>query len=170
MTRGPTLPLTRARFASPPTTTTKQGPIPRRLRVGVAAGTILMAANLGCFSTTQPRSSSGHRCSQTTSAAGTRITPDTLILAFNDVQFDDMINAMGRQEGFGPHTIAFRARNPGNLVIGPWARKHGAIGDIDGIAVFPTLRLGLNAMRDLIKQVYGSRSVYGMLAGDPEHG
>jgi hypothetical protein len=81
-----------------------------------------------------------------------------------------MILAMKRQEGFGRRTLAFRAHNPGNLNYGPWARKHGAIGDIDGISVFPTLPVGLNAMGDLIKQVYGRRTIYEMLAGDPEHG
>ena len=78
--------------------------------------------------------------------------------------------AMERQEGQGHNTIAYRAMNPGNLNIGPWARKHGAIGTRHGIAVFKTREDGQKAMSDLIFVTYRDRTIFGMLAGDPAHG
>ena len=135
----------------------------------LAAGTVIAAANFDYLP--QPRLPTiQHHPPAPTDAAAVPITPDTLISSLSDVQFADMIKAMKRQEGTGPRTLSFRAHNPGNVNIGNWARKHGAVGNIHGIAVFKTEADGELAMEDLIKGVYGHRSIYGMLAGDPEHG
>ena len=48
--------------------------------------------------------------------------------------------------------------------------RPGRWGDIHGVARFRSDHEGRQAMKDLVKEVYGRRSILGMLAGDPAHG
>jgi hypothetical protein len=97
-------------------------------------------------------------------------SPDTKLASLDEMGRRYLIAAMIRQEGTGRSTIAYRAKNPGNINYGAWARKHGAIGSIRGIAVFRTFEDGVRAMEQLIFGVYSDRTIYTMLAGDPAHG
>lgn len=69
-------------------------------------------------------------------------------------------------------TRSFRNNNPGNLRYGPFAIKHGAIGEdrkgvpdgVPGYAIFPTWWSGLKAMGDLLQlPVYQEKDVRGLI-------
>jgi hypothetical protein len=105
-----------------------------------------------------------------TSPGAHLITPDTKLSDLNEVERERLLDAMQRQEGWRPGTTSYRGNNPGNINQGQWARAHGSIGDIHGIAIFPDYKTGRDTMRTLVFDVYGDRTIYGMLAGDPAHG
>src|SRR6516165_3198133 len=98
------------------------------------------------------------------------ISPNTKLSSLNEVERERLLDAMQRQEGWRPGTTSYRGNNPGNINQGKWARAHGSIGNIHGIAIFSDYKTGRDAMRALIFGVYGDRTIYGMLAGDPAHG
>ncbi len=98
------------------------------------------------------------------------ITPSTPLSSLNEVERERLLDAMQRQEGWRPGTTSYRGNNPGNINQGKWARVHGSVGDIHGIAIFPDYKTGRDAMKALVFGVYGDRTIYGMLAGDPAHG
>jgi len=57
-------------------------------------------------------------------------------------------------------TLAWRNNNPGNLVSGPFTKRHGAIGSNQGFAVFPDIGSGRNAQTSLLKtQTYQNRTI-----------
>jgi hypothetical protein len=59
------------------------------------------------------------------------------------VYYDEHGNATTHSGG----SRAWRNNNPGNLVMGPVARRHGVIGeDGAGFAIFPDVETGLGAM------------------------
>jgi len=96
----------------------------------------------------------------------TGISPGTVLNTLDATQRSQLIGAMVRQEGAGANST-----NPGNLRFSPWTARHGAIGaDARGFAIFPDRTTGLAAMQALVFGTYGSRSIEGMLAGDPARG
>lgn len=76
------------------------------------------------------------------------------------LQYPTLDSAIGTAEGFGkPGTIPTLANNPGDLIAGPFATSHGAIGSITAaggqqIAVFPNVDAGRNAQDALIANNY----------------
>lgn len=64
-------------------------------------------------------------------------------------------------------SVNWRTNNPGNLVYGPFAKKHGAIGSITAsghkFAVFPSMEAGKKAMQALLLGKYRNKSIAGML-------
>lgn len=60
--------------------------------------------------------------------------------------------AIGREEGFGkPGTRATVNHNPGNIIWGPFARTHGALGGDDkGYAIWATDAAGAAALLALL--------------------
>jgi hypothetical protein len=145
-----------------------------RLAVVLAAGTVLAAASL----TYLPK---WHHASlpclarqpvprtQMTPRVGL-ITPDTPLAVLTKDQRNRLLDAMQRQEGWRPGTTSYEGHNPGNVNQGRWAKVHGSIGAYRGIAQFPNYEVGRQAMADLIFGVYGDRTIFGMLAGDPIRG
>ena len=76
--------------------------------VVLAAGTVLVATNLRYLPSVQPRLPTVPNCAPAATAAlVVRITPDTSISALTNVQFDDMIKAMKRQEGLAEPPLHF---------------------------------------------------------------
>lgn len=66
--------------------------------------------------------------------------------------FDRVISAIEKQEGYRPGTRAWKNNNPGNLKYGKFTRDAGATGkDDDGHAIFPTVVMGRQALRRLIR-------------------
>lgn len=53
--------------------------------------------------------------------------------------------------------------NPGNLEYGDFAKKHGATGTDGRFAIFPTYEIGFDATKALIRDVYGSYTLAGMM-------
>lgn len=47
-------------------------------------------------------------------------------------------------------TWAWRNNNPGNIIMAPFAKKNGAIGDAGGFAIFPDYETGLAALKELL--------------------
>lgn len=59
--------------------------------------------------------------------------------------------SIAREEGWlKPDSLARRNHNPGNLRIGPFAYKHGALGVNHGMAIFPNDQMGFNAQSELL--------------------
>jgi hypothetical protein len=50
---------------------------------------------------------------------------------------------------------AWRNNNPGNIIKGSWARRHGAIGDDGKFAIFPDVETGRRAKKTLLTETYG---------------
>lgn len=50
---------------------------------------------------------------------------------------------------------AWRNNNPGNIIKGSWARRHGAIGDDEKFAIFPDVETGRKAKKELLTGKYG---------------
>ncbi|MBF9232322.1 hypothetical protein [Microvirga alba] len=82
------------------------------------------------------------------------------------------ISANGQVDIFTGGSRAGRNFNPGNLVDGDFARKHGAIGrDKDGFAIFANYEVGRNAMEALLQtQKYQARTIDEVIAAyAPSH-
>jgi len=62
---------------------------------------------------------------------------------------DDKGNKTNYQNG----SRSWRNNNPGNIIKGKWADKHGAIGDDGAMAVFPDYETGRAALEALLKGV-----------------
>lgn len=75
-------------------------------------------------------------------------------------------------------TWAWRNNNPGNIIKGSFANKHGAIGDAGGFAVFSSYEVGENAQRSLLKiKKYQESKIWELIkayapksdGNDPDH-
>ena len=73
------------------------------------------------------------------------------------------VTIIGNEKRVGG-TLSWRNNNPGNLVYGDWAVKHGAIGYVMGgpnrthkFAVFPTLEAGEKARQELL---FSGKTIY----------
>jgi RHS repeat-associated protein len=58
-------------------------------------------------------------------------------------------------------SLSWRNNNPGNIIYGQWATAHGAIrkSATSKFAVFPNESSGMQALKDLLKDVYGDKTV-----------
>lgn len=61
----------------------------------------------------------------------------------------------GRQTIKKNGSPAWRNNNPGNIIKGSWATRHGAIGDDGKFAIFPDVDTGRKAKKELITGKYG---------------
>jgi hypothetical protein len=64
-----------------------------------------------------------------------------------------IVEAIARQEGFGANAnnLPTRDNNPGNIIFGKFAAKYGATKDpYSQNAIFPSVDVGYQAMRDLL--------------------
>jgi hypothetical protein len=87
------------------------------------------------------------------------------------IELDKLVEAIERQEGFRPDTLAWKNNNPGNIKIGKFARSMGAIGrDMQGHAVFPSVETGRKALRTLLQRKFAGktlREIGAVYAEDP---
>jgi hypothetical protein len=61
----------------------------------------------------------------------------------------------GRQTIKKNGSPAWRNNNPGNIIKGGWARRHGSIGDDGKFAIFPDVETGRKAKKTLLTEKYG---------------
>lgn len=69
--------------------------------------------------------------------------------------------AIARQEGYLiANSRCRRNHNPGNIMYGAFAQRHGATGsDSDGYSIFPDDQTGFDAMSELLEAVYANLTV-----------
>ena len=87
------------------------------------------------------------------------------------IELDKLVEAIERQEGFRPDTLAWRNNNPGNIKMGKFARSMGAVArDMQGHAVFPDVETGRAALRRLLSRKFAGktlREIGAVYAEDP---
>jgi hypothetical protein len=97
-----------------------------------------------------------------TKATVAKIPPNKKSVTYYDIDGSIEIRISTTTQG-----AAWRNNNPGNLVKGPFARRHGAIADDGHFAIFPDEETGKKAKCDLLQGKFIKyKSIRHMLKGD----
>jgi len=79
-----------------------------------------------------------------------RSGPSTDVVLVEAKKFAVVLKHGGGVEMRTGGSVAWRQNNPGRLVMGELAKKHGAVGEAEGYAVFPSVLHGNKALEELV--------------------
>ena len=84
----------------------------------------------------------------------------------NNQHFREYVYQDGTHERYYGGSRSWRNNNPGNVMIGPRAKQHGAIGNDGKFAIFPDYETGRAAMKAVLqKESWKNLTIAEMIAG-----